>query len=346
MEALRRLRLQGPYQVHVSPVLLVPDERAHHVFEGFGDGLATIARTLLQRYPEWAPATVLRGHTRADLTLAEVADREWQNDDVLVLHAIRTDHPGGLYGLVWVVKRLLGPGGCPWDQAQTHESLKRHLIEEAYELLEAIDRQDDASMLEELGDVLLQPVMHAEMRSEAGGWDTDGVAKAVTDKLVRRHPHVFGDSEARDADAVLAQWDRIKAAEKGDEKPASILNGVPPSLPSLLRAYEVSKRAARAGFEWPDIGAVWDKVREEEAELAEAVERGEGVEDELGDLLFTLVNVARWLKVDPEDALRRMVDRFTLRFQAMEARSSVPLTELSPEAWDDLWNEVKRTSGN
>jgi len=346
MEALRRLRLQGPYQVHVSPVVLIPDERAHQIFEGFGPSLSDVAQGLLSRYPEWCPATVLRGHARGDLTLGEVAEKDWTSDDQLILPAIRSEHPGGLYGLVWVVGRLLGPGGCPWDQAQTHESLKRHLIEEAYELLEAIDRKDDDGLLEELGDVLLQPVMHAEMRAVAGGWGTDAVAKAVTDKLVRRHPHVFGDSEAKDADAVLAQWDKIKAEEKGMEAPASILAGVPGSLPALLRAYEVSKRAARAGFEWPDIGAVWDKVREEEAELADAVQKGHGVEDELGDLLFTLVNVARWLKVDPEDALRRMVDRFTLRFQAMEARSSRPLSELSPEAWDDLWNEVKRTSAN
>ena len=183
--------------------------------------------------------------------------------------------------------------------------------------------------------------MHSEMRSAAGGWGTDDVARTVTDKLVRRHPHVFGDSEAKDADAVLAQWDRIKSEEKGTEAPTSLLEGVPSSLPALLRAFEVSKRAARAGFEWPDIGAVWDKVREEESELAQAIADDVGVAEEFGDLLFTLVNVARWLKVDPEDALRRMVDRFTLRFKAMELAAGRPLTGLTPDEWDALWNRVK-----
>lgn len=343
MEALRRLGLGGPYQVHVAPTCLVPDERAHQVYEGFGSDLAVIAQCLTGRYPGVTPVTVLRGNGRANLTLQDVSGGDWLAEDILIVPAMRADHAGGLYGLVWVVDRLLGPGGCPWDQEQTHESLKRHLIEESYELVEAIDAKDDAKMQEELGDVLLQPVMHAQMEAIAGRWDIDEVAKVVTDKLVRRHPHVFGDTEVADADEVLKNWDAIKSKEKPGE-PKSILEGVPRALPALLRAYEVSKRAARSGFEWPDLDGVWDKLREEEAELRAAIESGEGVAEELGDMLFTIVNLARWLGVEPEDALRVMVDRFTGRFQAMEALADRPLRELSPADWDDLWNRAKATS--
>ncbi len=241
--------------------------------------------------------------------------------------------------LVTLVDRLLGPGGCPWDQAQTHESLKRHLLEEAYEVLDAIDSQAPEKLCEELGDLLLQPVMHGQM---AAGFNTHAVAEMVVDKLIRRHPHVFGNVEARDPETVLRNWDTIKASEKGTE-PESLLSGVPIGMASLLRAYEVSKRAARAGFEWPNIEAVWDKLHEEELELLEAIESGdqEAVASEVGDLLFTAVNIARWTAVEPEEALRQMLNRFTQRFQAMERSAGVPLTELSPEQWDDLWVAAK-----
>ncbi|MBI1755771.1 MAG: nucleoside triphosphate pyrophosphohydrolase [Fimbriimonas ginsengisoli] len=253
-----------------------------------------------------------------------------------------TGRSGPLDELVQLVRRLLGPGGCPWDQAQTHETLKRHLLEETYEVLEAIDSGDTAKLREELGDLLLQPLMHAEMARLAGGFDTDDVARAVVDKLVSRHPHVFGDVEAEDADAVLRNWDRIKKAEKGGA-PESILTGVPVALPALLRAYEVSKRAARTGFEWPSMEALRAKVNEERAELDEALASGDAarIEAELGDLLFAVVNLARWAKVEPEDALRRMVDRFSARFRHMEASAERPLDQLSPEQWDALWVAAK-----
>jgi MazG family protein len=257
------------------------------------------------------------------------------------------DRPAGqLYELVEVIDRLLGPGGCPWDQAQTHESLKKHLLEEAYEVLDAIDSGDGDLLREELGDLLLQPVLHAQMRKAAGEWDIDGVARDLVDKLVRRHPHVFGNVHAADADEVLANWDRIKRAEKGDA-PRSILAGVPNGMASLLRAYEVSKRAARAGFEWPDIDAVFEKLREEETELREALAGAEPerVESEIGDLLFTAVNVARWAGVEPEEALRKMLNRFTARFQAMEAEAGRDLAELSPQEWDELWERAKGRLG-
>ncbi|HWA84324.1 MAG TPA: nucleoside triphosphate pyrophosphohydrolase, partial [Fimbriimonadaceae bacterium] len=198
------------------------------------------------------------------------------------------DGPGPalpLYQLVDVSDRLLAPGGCPWDRAQTHESLKKYLLEETYEVLEAIDSGSDEKLKEELGDLILQPVMHAQMKKAAGKFDIDDVANEVVLKLVRRHPHVFGDVSAEDADEVLKNWDRIKRTEKGDE-PRSILAGVPKGMASLLRAHEISKRAARCGFEWPDIDAVFDKLHEEETELKEAIAAGDRkhIESEIGDL--------------------------------------------------------------
>lgn len=245
--------------------------------------------------------------------------------------------------LVWIVDRLLGPGGCPWDQEQTHESLKRHLLEESYEVLDAIDSGSLESLKEELGDLLLQPIMHAQMEMLQGTFDIADVAEAINDKLIRRHPHVFGDVEAADSDEVLASWDRIKRQEKGDIS-ASVLAGVPKGMASLLRAFEVSKRAARNGFEWPEIEAVFDKLHEEEAELREALESGitDRIESEVGDLLFTAVNIARWAKVEPEEALRKMLNRFTDRFQAMEAAAGRPLKELSAAEWNELWEASKK----
>lgn len=245
--------------------------------------------------------------------------------------------------LTSIVDRLLAPDGCPWDRAQTHETLKSHLVEETYEVLEAIDSGSLDKLREELGDLLLQPILHAQIEKAAGRWDIEAVAGEISDKLVRRHPHVFGDAIANDPEAVLANWDRIKAEEKGGETPASILEGVPKTLPALLRASEVSKRAARAGFEWDSLEAVFAKTCEEEAELREAIALGDQdrITDELGDWIFTIVNIARWCKVDAEDALRRMVDRFTDRFQQMESNATKPLREMTPEEWDALWNEAK-----
>lgn len=243
--------------------------------------------------------------------------------------------------LVAVVDRLLGPGGCPWDQEQTHESLKRHLLEEAYEVLDAIDSGDREQFVEELGDLLLQPVMHAQMRSLQRDFNIDTVLRRLTDKLIRRHPHVFGDVDAPTSEEVLKNWDRIKQEEKGRRD--SILAGVPSGMASLLRAFEISKRAARAGFEWPDIDAVFAKLHEEEAELIEAVDSGDAgrVEAEIGDLLFTAVNIARWVGVEPEEALRKMLNRFTTRFRKMEETAAGPLSELSAEQWDQLWEASK-----
>ena len=241
--------------------------------------------------------------------------------------------------LIHVVDRLLGPGGCPWDREQTHASLKKHLVEETYETIDAIDSGDLEALREELGDLLLQPVMHAQMEKAAGRWDTDAVARGIVDKLVRRHPHVFGDVAAEDSETVLRNWDAIKRTEGK----TSVLAGVPRSMPALARALSVSKRAARAGFEWASLDGVLDKLREEEVEVREALDSGDlrAIEGEIGDLLFTVVNVARWAKVDPEEALRGMLDRFTARFERMESLAAAPLGDLDAETWDALWNRAK-----
>lgn len=255
---------------------------------------------------------------------------------------VTSERPHGFYGLVEIVNRLLGPGGCPWDRAQTHETLKKHLLEETYETLAAIDSGDPDKLCEELGDLLLQPLMHAQMDAIEGMYDIDDVIAGISEKLVRRHPHVFGDKRANSADEVLANWDAMKQQERGEE-PSSILEGVPDEMPSLLRAFEVSKRAARVGFEWPSVEDVWKKVDEERDEFLRATRSGDEAraQEEFGDLLFSLVNIARWHGIEPEDALRRMVNRFFTRFQEMEATAGKPLRELSAEEWDELWLRAK-----
>jgi len=252
---------------------------------------------------------------------------------------------GPIDELVSIVDRLLGPGGCPWDQAQTHDTLKKYLLEEAYEVIDAIEASDTVSLCEELGDLILQPVMHGQISAASGGFSTNDCAKAINRKLIHRHPHVFGDASASSPEDVLRQWDLLKMKEKevkGETR--SILSGVPRSMAALHRAYEVSKRAARVGFEWSSLDGVLEKMREEIGELLEAQETGdqEHIKAEVGDLLFTVVNIARWLKVEPEEALRRMVDRFTERFQTMEALATTELTELREDQWESLWQAAKR----
>jgi tetrapyrrole methylase family protein/MazG family protein len=220
------------------------------------------------------------------------------------------------------------------------------MVEETYETLEAIDSGDAEKLCEELGDFLLQALMHAQMDAIEGLYDIDDVVRGICDKLIRRHPHVFGDVKTEDADEVLKNWDAIKQQEKGAQEPQSILAGVPKSLPSLLRAYETSKRAVRVGFEWGSLDEVFAKLEEERAELREATQSGDvaRIESEIGDLLFTIVNIARWLRVEPEEALRKMVNRFTLRFQYMENEADKPLRELSFDEWDTLWNLAKAST--
>lgn len=259
-----------------------------------------------------------------------------------------------MQSLVETIWRLRQPDGCPWDRKQTHESIGKNMIEEAYEALDCIEAGDEAHLREELGDVLMQVVLHAQIAADAGAFTMADVARDINDKLIRRHPHVFGECSADSADEVLAIWDSVKLAEKGakdadaaeaGERPEGLLEGVPRSLPALMEAQKVSRKAASAGFEWETVADVWDKVAEERAEFeAEAPGTAER-ELEFGDLLFALVNVARKEGIDAESALRASTAKFRERWAAMENAAhegGVSLESLTTEQLDSLWDKVKR----
>ena len=245
-----------------------------------------------------------------------------------------------------IVARLRAPEGCPWDREQTHTSLRAGLIEEAYEVVEAINTADDANLREELGDLLLQSVMHAQIAAEEGRFDFDDVARGIAEKLIRRHPHVFGEDRCADSAEVLRKWDDIKRAEKGD-RATSALDGISGGLPALLRAEKVQKKAARVGFDWSEAAPVVAKIREELAEVEAELALGPNgkIEEEIGDLLFSVVNLARKLKVDGETALQRATDKFAARFRQVEAlgrERGIALDTLTLAELDTLWDEVKR----
>jgi MazG family protein len=240
-----------------------------------------------------------------------------------------------------IVERLRSPDGCPWDREQTHASLKPHIIEECYELIDAIDDQDDQGMQEELGDVLLQVVLHAQMASEEGRFDFDSVAEVISEKLIRRHPHVFGDTKLATSDAVLKQWDAIKRGEKTDRE--SALDGVPRGLPGLAKALKMQSKAARVGFDWPDAIGPLEKVKEEIREIEQAG-TGEKLAEELGDLLFSVVNFARKNRLDAEELLQAANRKFSDRFRKMEAMAAsrgLNFSSLTLSEMDQLWNEIK-----
>ncbi len=249
--------------------------------------------------------------------------------------------------LLQIMSRLRGPDGCPWDREQTLQTLRPYVLEETYEVLEAIDSGDPREHCEELGDLLLQVVFQAQLASEAGQFDFADVAKAISDKLVSRHPHVFGDAEAHDSEAVLKQWAALKREEKRKKgRGESVLEGVPREMPALARADRLTEKASRVGFDWPDAGGARAKLAEELQELDEAVAAGdrEAVEHELGDLLFAAANFGRKLGVPPEEALRGSVARFISRFAHVErelARRGVPHGEATLEQMDALWDEAK-----
>lgn len=237
----------------------------------------------------------------------------------------RFDQAGAAFAqLCRVMARLRAPGGCAWDREQTLTSLKPYLIEEAYETLEAMESGDPKAHAEELGDLLLQIVFQAEIAQESGSFDVARVATGITEKLIRRHPHVFGDGEAKDASAALANWEAIKQKERKDQKkPQGVLSGVPKGLPALLRAARTGEKAAAVGFDWNSATESRAKVEEEWAELVEAMDKGLGdakIHEELGDLLFAIVNVSRRLHQDPESALRNATEKFTKRFEIIERK--------------------------
>ena len=247
-----------------------------------------------------------------------------------------------------IVAHLRAPDGCPWDQKQTHQTLRTHLLEEAYETLTAMDENDSAGMREEFGDLLLQIVLNAQIATETDEFSTASVIKGIYDKIVRRHPHVFGDVELNGVDGVLQNWEKIKEKERKDngvgEKEKGLLDGVPSALPALTQALEYQDRAARVGFDWPEVDGVLDKVREEIEEIKQAQNIDE-VTAELGDLFFVLVNLARWRKVDAESALRGTNLKFKKRFGYVEQgakKQGRNLSDMTLEEMDALWNEAKK----
>lgn len=318
---------------------------------------------LMSSYPpDWTVRLVRAGLGEAPVELPlEDLDRNTRVDHLTSLYVppLPLDAPGAsFYQLTHIMARLRGPGGCPWDREQTHASIKRHLLEEAYEAMEALDHGDAGALEEELGDVLLQVSLHSEIAHSDSDFDIGDVIRALATKLIRRHPHVFGEVSAETAAEVLANWHEIKRDERADrgEQDSSVLDGVPTALPALARAQSVSQRAAKSGFEWRDSGEVWRKVNEELAETAEAAagtragDQGRLLE-ELGDLLFVLVNWARFNKLEAEEALRLATLKFERRFRELERRvqsHDLAIKDLSAGELEAIWNEVKaaqRTAG-
>ena len=264
--------------------------------------------------------------------------------------------------LVEIIARLRAPGGCPWDRAQTPQTLRPYLIEETYEVLDALDAEDWAELQEELGDMLLQVVLQAQLMAEAGRFGIADVVETIAEKMVRRHPHVFGDATAESPDEVNRNWARIKAAEKRakagaaarDDAERSVLDGVPKSAPALIQAQRLGEKAAKVGFDWPSAAEVFDKVAEESRELlaeidhADAGNRQRAMEHELGDLLFTLTSLARHLDLDAESALRKANARFGRRFRFMEAqlaRGDEDVYAASAPRLEELWQAAKQRVG-
>jgi len=244
--------------------------------------------------------------------------------------------------LVEIMAKLRAPDGCPWDKEQTHQSLRQYLIEEAYEVLEALDEDDHKNLKEELGDLLLQIIFHAQIASENSTFTILNVIEAITDKLIRRHPNVFGNVEIKTAEEQSINWEQIKRAEGK----SSVIDGVPKALSALLRAVRIQQKAATVGFDWQTPSPVWDKVYEELEEFKNAFNQKDNdkIEDEFGDFLFSLVNLSRFLKINPENALRRTIDKFTQRFKKLEhhfEKNGKKLNEASLAEMDKIWEKIK-----
>jgi MazG family protein len=282
----------------------------------------------------------------------------------------RDQNPGPAFAkLAAVMARLRAPGGCPWDREQTHSTLRTYLIEEAYEVLDALDSRDDSKFAEELGDLLLQVLFHAQIAAETRRFSINDVIREIHDKMIRRHPHVFGNVKAKTSAQVLRNWELLKKQERqsksevapassrqaqrgparrSDSEGGSLLDGVPATIPALLRAFQLTRKAARIGFDWPNVEGIFDKLHEESAELREVLhekDSPERVESELGDILFVAVNLSRFLNVDPEIALHRASAKFTRRFREMEKiaiEKGTTLAEIPRPQLESLWDQSKQ----
>jgi tetrapyrrole methylase family protein/MazG family protein len=332
----------------------VPERGSHLVVTGVANVIAAkaVSKRLAELYPGDHMVVIavpepdggyeLRMSTIGSLPAAAV---EWA-DATLYVAPFRVEPPGGFDELVRIMQVLRGPDGCPWDHEQTHMTLRRHMVEEAYEAVAAIENDDIPGLADELGDILLQVVFHAQIAAENGEFTIDDSVANIVAKLRRRHPHIFGSAIAETPAAVMSMWDRIKRDERGERGDASILDGIAHTLPALTYADKMSRRAVAVGFDWETVDDVWAKVHEEIDELkAEAPGSAEAA-DEVGDLLFTIVNVARKLKVDPETALRATCDKFQRRFGQIEREAEArgeDLSEMGLEEMEALWRLAKQT---
>ncbi len=311
---------------------------------------AEVKMTLNAVYPDEHPVRLVhaagtKDEIVEDIQLYEI-DRSQHIGLLTVLYLPPLGEGTSFEAFQEIVAHLRAPDGCSWDREQTHQSLRTHLLEEAYEVMTALDAEDPAKMAEEFGDLLLQIVLNAQIASEEGEFGMAEVLKGIYDKIIRRHPHVFGDLKIEGIQGILQNWEKLKASERetNGEAGKGLLDGVPLALPALIQAQEYQDRAARVGFDWPQIEGVLDKIAEEIQEVKEAT-NGEELSDELGDLFFALVNLARWKKVDAESALRATNLRFKRRFAYLEQRAreqGKKVSDMSLEEMEKLWQEAKR----
>jgi tetrapyrrole methylase family protein/MazG family protein len=305
------------------------------------EDVAQARAVLLNNYPPGHPVR----HIGVDGTPRELPLGEWNDSDAGALFLPPRERGYAFETFHEIIAHLRAPEGCPWDRKQTHQSLRQHLIEEAYEVIDAIDSADPQKLAEEFGDLLLQVVLHAQIGYEAGEYRLTDVLKGIHDKLIRRHPHVFGEVVVDGEGQVLTNWEAIKKQEReqNGEPEKSLLDGVPKALPALHLAQEYQERAARVGFDWPQVEGVLEKIVEEIEEIRQS-QNADELTDELGDLFFVLVNLARWKKIDAEAALQAANRKFKRRFGYVEQRARElgrALPEMTLEEMDALWDEAK-----
>lgn len=353
LETLHKLQIASAAEIaplHHPP--LAPDQPALVTGLSNPELAGQVRQVLLNAYAGNFTVTLVQGLEQVwSGPLDELGQQPWLNE-LTILYLPADPANNGLPTFQETIAHLRAPEGCPWDREQTHQSLRPFLLEETYEVLEALDAANPTALAEELGDLLLQILLHTQIATEAGDFKMGDVIAHINRKLLRRHPHVFGDVTVNGVADVTANWEAIKRIERAasnsqPETPPSVLDGVPAALPALAQALAISKRAVRVGFEWPSIEGVLDKLIEEAREITEATNPAE-LESEIGDLLFSAVNLARWRQIDPESALRGTNARFTRRFKRLEtlaASQAKVLSDMTIEELDVLWAEAKTLEG-